>query len=217
MSTATRTLKRDERKAETRRALIEAASDLFARQGIEATSIDEIAAAVGLTKGAVYAHFGSKSELVEETLNAAEMSLGASHLFAEGVDLAGFFTRIGREVAGFVPNLPRQGLLLYLEYLLYVVRDPARHRAERRRSRSDNAHNGQALEEAAAASNMDLPLPGAELLALLNAIGAGLALTSMLDERALSAEAIERLFAAIGYGLQQMDAVNELLSTRPST
>ena len=214
---STSTLKREARKAETRRALIDAASELFARQGIEATSIDEIAASVGLTKGAVYAHFANKSELVEETLNAANMSLGANQLLTEDIDLSTFFTQIGREITRFIPTLPRQGLLLYLEYLLYVMRDPQRRRAERRQSRSANLANGRAFEEAAAARHMELPLPGAEILALLNATGAGIALALMLDERAVSEEAMERFFAAIGYGLQHADEVSALLSTRPST
>lgn len=216
MSTTNRALTREKRKVETRRALIEAASDLFARQGIEATSIDQIAAAVGLTKGAVYAHFGSKSELVEETLNAAGLSLGAGQYFEEG-DLGRFFTQVGREVARFLPKIPRQGLLLYLEYLLYVMRDPGRHRVERRRTRDEYANNGRAFEEAAAAHDMELPLTGAEVTTLLNATGVGIALAFLVDERALSTSTLERFFAAIGYGLQQEAAVNELLSTRPNT
>ena len=216
MSTATPTLKRDERKAETRRALIEAASDLFARQGIEATSIDEIAASVGLTKGAVYAHFANKGELVEETLNAAGLSLGGNEFFETG-DLAGFFTQVGCELAKFLPSIPRQGLLLFLEYLLYVMRDPQRHHAERLRTRSDYANNGRTFEEKAAAHGMQLPLTGAEITTLINATGLGIALTFLIDERAMSRSTMERFFAAIGYGLQQEDAVNELLSTRPST
>src|SRR3954465_1469860 len=57
------TLSRDARKAETRDALLRAAARLFARNGIETTSMDRIASEVGLTKGAVYAHFANKKEL----------------------------------------------------------------------------------------------------------------------------------------------------------
>ncbi|MCW1402983.1 TetR family transcriptional regulator [Novosphingobium sp. MW5] len=44
--------------------LAQAASGLFNRNGIEATSIDDIAMAIGITKGSIYHHFPSKAALV---------------------------------------------------------------------------------------------------------------------------------------------------------
>lgn len=44
--------------------LIAAASRLFNRRGIDGTSLDEISAAVGATKGAVYHYFDDKADLV---------------------------------------------------------------------------------------------------------------------------------------------------------
>jgi TetR/AcrR family transcriptional repressor of nem operon len=58
--------------AETRRRIIEVASEAFRRQGIEATGVAEITAAAGLTHGGFYRHFDSKEELVAE---AVAMSL----------------------------------------------------------------------------------------------------------------------------------------------
>ena len=40
-----------------------AAVDLFARNGFEGTSVDDIAAAAGVSKQTVYSHFGSKENL----------------------------------------------------------------------------------------------------------------------------------------------------------
>lgn len=48
--------------------LLEAAADLFAERGIEASSIDAIAAAAGRTSGAVYDHFGGKEGLLYDLL-----------------------------------------------------------------------------------------------------------------------------------------------------
>src|SRR5215469_10298459 len=56
---------RTAQKQATRSAIIEAAAHLFARRGIDATSIDAVAGRVGLTKGAVYANFENKRELIE--------------------------------------------------------------------------------------------------------------------------------------------------------
>lgn len=43
-----------------RRALLDAAARVFARQGAEGAGLDDVAADAGFTKGAVYSNFGSK-------------------------------------------------------------------------------------------------------------------------------------------------------------
>ncbi|ASO23102.1 AcrR family transcriptional regulator [Actinoalloteichus hoggarensis] len=48
---------------ETRRLLITLGRELFAERGYHAVGLTEIAAAAGLTKGALYHHFGSKAGL----------------------------------------------------------------------------------------------------------------------------------------------------------
>jgi AcrR family transcriptional regulator len=55
---------RSERKAATRARLLEAAARVYARQGFAGATLDEVAADAGFTKGAVYAHFGSKENLL---------------------------------------------------------------------------------------------------------------------------------------------------------
>ncbi len=55
--------------AEIRRAqLIRAAEKLFRKKGYPGTTVDHIAKATKLTKGAVYFHFGSKEELFFEVI-----------------------------------------------------------------------------------------------------------------------------------------------------
>jgi AcrR family transcriptional regulator len=51
----------------TRLALLSAARELFGEQGYAATSIEEVAARAGVTKGALYHHFGGgKAELFQD-------------------------------------------------------------------------------------------------------------------------------------------------------
>lgn len=52
----------------SRKQLMIAAIDCFARLGYQGTSIDRIARAAGVTKGAIYYHFRDKEELLFETL-----------------------------------------------------------------------------------------------------------------------------------------------------
>lgn len=48
---------------ETREKLISAAREAFVKNGFSATSMDDFTASVGLTRGALYHHFGSKKGL----------------------------------------------------------------------------------------------------------------------------------------------------------
>src|SRR5713101_6011333 len=47
----------------TRRDILAAARKVFARQGVTRTTFEEIAAAAGVTRGAIYWHFADKTEL----------------------------------------------------------------------------------------------------------------------------------------------------------
>lgn len=49
-------------------AILESASELFARKGIRATTVREIAEQVGLLSGSLYHHFPSKEAIVDEII-----------------------------------------------------------------------------------------------------------------------------------------------------
>jgi AcrR family transcriptional regulator len=53
---------------ETRERLLRAAADVFAERGYDGTRVADIAAAAGVSNGALYAHFGSKAELLTDAL-----------------------------------------------------------------------------------------------------------------------------------------------------
>ena len=48
-----------------RDVILQRAADLFAKQGVAATTVREIAEAVGILSGSLYHHFGSKDEIVD--------------------------------------------------------------------------------------------------------------------------------------------------------
>jgi AcrR family transcriptional regulator len=54
---------RERRLEHTRTLLLDAAEELFARKGFSGAALEDIADAAGYTRGAIYAHFGSKEEL----------------------------------------------------------------------------------------------------------------------------------------------------------
>jgi TetR/AcrR family transcriptional repressor of nem operon len=76
--------------AETRRRIVEIASEAFRRQGIEATGVAEIMAAAGLTHGGFYRHFTSKEELVAEAvaMSLEQLVLQSERAAAQGAEAA---------------------------------------------------------------------------------------------------------------------------------
>jgi AcrR family transcriptional regulator len=72
MATATgapKRLTRKQKQEETRRLLLDAAERVFIRRGLQASSVEEIAAEAGFTRGAFYSNFQSKDQLFVELLH----------------------------------------------------------------------------------------------------------------------------------------------------
>src|SRR5271166_4734292 len=53
----------ERRRQQTREHLLQAAAQVFAERGFHGASLDEVAAAAGFTKGAVYSNFKNKEDL----------------------------------------------------------------------------------------------------------------------------------------------------------
>lgn len=68
MAEPTRTTTRRRRGSDTRQRLIRAAQEVFARQGYDRATVDEIVRAAGFSKGAFYVHFDGKEDLFWEML-----------------------------------------------------------------------------------------------------------------------------------------------------
>ncbi len=60
---------------ETRTSLIDAAEQLFQQRGVSRCSLQDIAQAAGLTRGAIYWHFKDKTELFKAMMERATMPL----------------------------------------------------------------------------------------------------------------------------------------------
>jgi AcrR family transcriptional regulator len=54
----------ERRRQMTRDALLDAAEEVFVRRGVPGAPMEEIAAEAGFSRGAIYAHFGSKDDLL---------------------------------------------------------------------------------------------------------------------------------------------------------
>lgn len=84
---------------ETRERLLLAAADAFARRGYDGTRVADIAAAADVSSGALYAHFGSKAELLVAALRTHGRRLLAEALGADpGGRVTDLLLRIGRRL-----------------------------------------------------------------------------------------------------------------------
>jgi AcrR family transcriptional regulator len=174
----------DERKAETRQRLLQAAGELIAERGVAGASVDALAEAADRTSGAIYAHFGGKEGLLVALLDEWKDALSVA-VRAEFEAASDERERIGSLWQNFVSPPPGTGdawTLLEHELWLYACRNPevrpilaARYDAARRAF-------GSALPAALDARE------SADVAGLLIALLLGLEMQRRLDPDAVSDE-----------------------------
>jgi len=127
----------EERKADTRARLLDAAAELFAERGIDAVSVDAVADAAGRTSGAVYAHFGSKQGLLLALLDEWAHSLMTviAAEFELSPTVGGRLRAVAANVITNPSDQTRRLLLLERELWLRAARDAEVAQAMRVRSR----------------------------------------------------------------------------------
>lgn len=116
--------KHQQRTEATRRALLEAARRIFARDGFEASRIEDIASATGHTRGAFYAHFASKEDLFFALLeqDAGERLLVLRAVLEKCPHPEGRLRALRKYFVARVAD--RQWVLLTLEFKLFALRHP---------------------------------------------------------------------------------------------
>ncbi|MGD9476252.1 TetR family transcriptional regulator [Shinella sp. G-2] len=85
---------------ETRQQILLAAEKVFYEKGVAHASMEDVARAAGVTRGAIYWHFANRADLVLELYNSLPMpqeELIARELEAENADVFGVLERVGRE------------------------------------------------------------------------------------------------------------------------
>ncbi|WP_284749917.1 TetR/AcrR family transcriptional regulator [Amycolatopsis sp. RTGN1] len=173
-------------RAETRRRIIDAATAVFARQGIATTSLNDIAAEAGLTKGAVYSNFAGRDDLVLTIMeeHMVERMERATTAFADLADLEEATTEAGaRLLTGIEADATWHRLLL--EYWGLAMRNPAVHNGlAERRARLREAVTA-AISKAAALHGVELPLAPEHLAVVVLALSNGLAVERGIDAAAV--------------------------------
>lgn len=195
----------------SREQLLDAAAKVFSERGYRGASVEAIAAAAGVTKGALYWNFESKSDLFVSLLE--ERVDQRLRVLAEAADaIAGEETvtpLVSREISSVVDE-ERQIHLLTHEYWSLAARDPelrARF-AERQRSlREMVARSIVAHHEATCVPLTHDPL---ELATAVLALGNGLGMERIIDPDAVPVTLFGEILQLVYEGLVLRSAADAL-------
>ncbi|HEX9684168.1 MAG TPA: TetR/AcrR family transcriptional regulator [Acidimicrobiales bacterium] len=194
---------RDEKRAQTRERLLEAAATVFARQGYAAASLDEIADAAGYSKGAIYSNYHSKEALFLAVLERhdAEQTASLGATLRVGGTLEERLASLGRWFRHQLDE-EQDWALLSFEFTMYAARNPELAKALTERSRVFRTSVIGLVEGQASELGIDLPAPAHRIADMVLALGTGISVHRLTD----TSVGGDGLFA---------DAVALLLGERP--
>lgn len=186
---------RDEKKAATRRRLLDAAATLVASQGALATSLDAIAAKAGLTKGAVYSNFASKEDLLFALADEVGLPVyEPEDMFDAERSLAENLERLGERLAEGLTEVSARDWQLALEILHFAQRNPRARRSLAAGRREGRDRAGAVLTALAEQRGEALPLAPEELDVVLQALATGLAMERGIDPDAVPDDLFPKAF-----------------------
>ncbi len=189
------------RQAMTRQHLLDAAAIVFARNGFHGSTLKEVAATAGFSKGAVYSNFKSKDDLFLELLDerierqfavVAEVLDSGSHEQAEQLP------RI-RDLIGSIQSTfwDDNWSALYLEFVLYARHNPeaqAKLAATAQRSRE---FVQELIEHEYAAVGVKGKYPTRDLAEISLALFNGLGVNQLADPSAITEQTIDITLALL--------------------
>lgn len=182
----------DQRRAETRARLIDAAADLFARKGFHAVSAEAVADAADRTTGALYNHFGGKEGLLLALLEVWKEQ-AAGELLAGFEEVTGLDERLAAMFGALTGEDGDRGgswLLLEMELWLHGARDPAIGEPLARRYADVRARLAEGLADWAETAGVPLRRPPEQTAAAVLGMLIGCAVQHRLDPPAVEARAV---------------------------
>lgn len=193
----------ERRRLQTRQHLLAAAAQVFAQRGYHEATLEEIAAAAGFTKGAVYSNFGGKEDLflslteqhVAEMLERVRALLTSSD--APAGDRLDEFVRLAAENL----EVERASTTLYMEFWLYASRHPsARERLaaiDRAQSEAIEAMITDEQSQRGRAVSPETSVTAKVIVALFHGIG----IMSMIDPEGVDRGFLDAAIRLVNRGL----------------
>ena len=106
----------------TKQEILEASLALFSMQGFEATSISQIAGAVGIRKASLYSHFESKQAILDALVEEVLEQYGKHSIFAR---------KDWEKNADSLPRTSDEAAQMILGQIRYILHDPTISRARK--------------------------------------------------------------------------------------
>src|SRR5215469_2306189 len=190
---ATTISRQQQRTAATRAKLLLAAQYIFARDGVEASRLEDIATRAGFTRGAFYANFDSKEDLLFALME---------RVIAEKVEsIRALLDRCGtpedrvHALREYYASLAgdRRWVLLLLEFKLFAPRHPQARALLVERYRKLRAPGRELLESLVRNLSRTLPISCNATTIALGAVSNALLIESLLDPKALKSDEIQFL------------------------
>ena len=197
------TLTRREKQQRTRSSLLKSAAKLFCQEGLEGTSVEQVAQAAGYTKGAFYANFKSKEELFLVMLDER---------FAQELD------RLDRALAGTQEPLQeaeaaaadfihfasdKQWPRLYFQFVAHAVRDEEFRQELATRHRAMRDRLTELFQRWKAGVGHAAPIPLSDITAMFFFMADGFLVDQMIDP-SFSGELYATMVGVFLRGLEAM-------------
>jgi AcrR family transcriptional regulator len=181
-----------DKRERTRRALIEAAGKVISEKGYDRTSLEEVAARAGMTRGAIYGNFDSREALfmavVEDLWTPVTAALEPGAPFKRQMRILG--EAVAREARA---RLPRAAAAA--SFQLYLYTHPAM------RARFSQANTEIYRQMAAGLVELippaQMPMPPEQLVKVLDAMITGLMSTYFQTPELISEEDFIAAFEAL--------------------
>lgn len=181
-----------DKRARTRAALIAAAAEVIGERGYERTSLEEVAARAGMTRGAIYGNFRNKEELLLAFAETRWRPLRPA--FRRGASLKEQLAIIGAAVAEAADQRRAEAAGVF-SFLTYV----ATHETLRRSLVAANAEIYAAMAPALASlvEPESLRIPADQLVRILHGMSDGFVIARILQPEVFTRDLIVAAFEAL--------------------
>jgi len=198
---------RKEQQAQTRAALLRSAGKVLAAKGLAGASIAEIVEDAGFTKGAFYANFANKDELLlavlDETVSRAirdieDAAEGSADVEAQARGAgAAWSTQLAQEPVGG---------RMFLELMVHAAQDETFREAFVERQRALRERVTAIYEARAAELGVTAPFPLARAARMTSAMAHGVALARLVEPDAIDDDFFGTMLVTFFLGLQAAGA-----------
>src|SRR5215470_8619047 len=185
-----------DKRERTRAALIRAAAEIIGEKGWDRTSLEEVAARAGMTRGAIYGNFKHREDLFLAVVGARWKPVIPP--LVPGTTFKEYMHALGRAVAASAPERRAQAVGA-LSFMLYALT----HEEMRTRVRQSNdalyAAGAQRLRQSF--QRHQLPMTPEKLVRVLHALTDGLTYLRFLTPELITDDVVIAAFDALARGI----------------